>query len=172
MSMTPYMTDPFFGQIERAIDRAMCRFLGDRPLGELSLAVPSLGMGPGMGPTGYPMDIIETKDAFEVTADAPGFDPSDITVQMHEGTLTISGNRKDEKEEKDTEGRVVRRERHFNQFTRSFTMPENVTGEGVTAQLDQGILRVTVPKVEPSPKPEPKRITVQGSSNPAIQGST
>jgi HSP20 family protein len=58
---------------------------------------------------------------------------------------------------------VVRRERHFSQFSRSFTLPDNIKEEGISASLDKGVLTVMVPKVEPAPKPEPKRITVKGA---------
>lgn len=57
---------------------------------------------------------------------------------------------------------VVRRERHFSQFSRTFTLPEHVKEDGISASLDKGVLTVTVPKVEPAPKPEPKRIVVTG----------
>jgi HSP20 family protein len=56
----------------------------------------------------------------------------------------------------------VRRERHFSHFTRSFTLPDHIKEDGITASLDRGVLTVTLPKVEPAPWPaEPKRITVQ-----------
>jgi HSP20 family protein len=60
---------------------------------------------------------------------------------------------------------VVRRERHFSSFTRSFVLPDNVKEDGIAASLDKGVLRVTVPKVEPAPKPQPKRIAVKGGEN-------
>lgn len=59
---------------------------------------------------------------------------------------------------------VVRRERHFSQFTRSFTLPDNIKEDGIAASLDKGVLTVTVPKTEPAPKTEPKRIQVQGGA--------
>lgn len=55
---------------------------------------------------------------------------------------------------------VLRRERHFSQFTRSFALPDAVKEDGISASLEQGVLRVTVPKAEPTPKPQPKRIQV------------
>lgn len=60
---------------------------------------------------------------------------------------------------------VVRRERHFSQFSRSFTLPDNIKDDDIRASLDKGVLTVTVPKVEPAPKAEPKRITVAGPSS-------
>jgi HSP20 family protein len=61
----------------------------------------------------------------------------------------------------------VRRERHFSQFTRSFTLPDNAREDGIAASLDKGVLTVTVPKAEPAPKPQPKRIAVQGAGGSA-----
>lgn len=162
MALSPYFgNDPFFGQIERAMDRAFDRALGGRPGGDTTIAafMPSL-VGPSTA-GGHPMDIVETKDSFNITADAPGFTPDDIQVEMNEGTLTIKGKKQEEKVD-EKEGKVIRRERHFSSFTRSFTLPENVKEEGITASLDQGVLRVAVPKCEPAPKPQPKRIAVTG----------
>lgn len=105
------------------------------------------------------MDIVETKDSYQLHADAPGFSPQDINVEMHEGVLTVSGKRKEEKVD-EKEGKVVRRERHFSSFTRSFTLPEDVKEDGITASLDKGVLKVTLPKTEPTPKPQPKKIQV------------
>jgi len=162
MSLTPYFgQDPFFGNLEKAMDRAFDRALGSRG-GDISLFLPTL-TGPSTG-SGHPMDIIEGKDSFTIRADAPGFSPDDIAVEMHEGSLTISGNKKEEKtEEKD--GKVIRRERHFAAFSRSFTLPDNVQEEGISAALDKGVLTVTLPKTEPAPKPQPKRIAVAGPSS-------
>jgi HSP20 family protein len=157
----PYFgNDPFFGGLDKALDRAFDRALGSRG-GEISLFLPTL-TGPS-GAAGHPMDIVESQNAFTIHADAPGFTPEDISVEMNEGTLTISGKRKEEKQE-EREGKVVRRERHFSTFTRSFTLPDNIKEEGISASLDKGVLTVTVPKVEPAPKPEPKRITVKGTN--------
>jgi len=59
---------------------------------------------------------------------------------------------------------VIRRERHFSQFSRSFTLPDNVAEEGISARLDKGVLTVTLPKTQPAPKPQPKRITVAAAA--------
>eukprot|EP00878_Enallax_costatus_P001164 GHUV01001305.1.p1 GENE.GHUV01001305.1~~GHUV01001305.1.p1 ORF type:complete len:164 (+),score=32.59 GHUV01001305.1:211-702(+) len=162
MALSPYvMTDPLFSNIERAMDRAFDRALGGRSGDVMAAFMPSFTGPSGAG--GHPMDIVETKDKFMLQADAPGFSPDDISVEMNEGVLTVSGKRQEEKVD-EKEGKVVRRERHFSQFTRSFTLPGSVMEDGITASLDKGVLTVTVPKTEPAPKPEPKRIQVQGGS--------
>jgi len=70
------------------------------------------------------------------------------------------------------EGRVLRRERAFSSFSRSFTLPENVKEDEITAGLKNGVLELVVPKVAPPPKAEPKRIKVhaaeQGEAQPKI----
>eukprot|EP00882_Tetradesmus_deserticola_P000315 GHRQ01000349.1.p2 GENE.GHRQ01000349.1~~GHRQ01000349.1.p2 ORF type:complete len:161 (+),score=71.90 GHRQ01000349.1:179-661(+) len=149
-------TDPFFGNMERAMDRAFSRALTGMDVGALKPAM----TGPaGASTTAHPMDIVETKDAYLLHADAPGFSPSDINVEMADGMLTISGKKTEEKAD-ESEGKVVRRERHFTQFTRSFALPESVKEDEIAASLDKGVLCVKVPKAEPQPKPQPKRIQV------------
>ncbi|KAF6260152.1 HSP20-like chaperone [Scenedesmus sp. NREL 46B-D3] len=106
-------------------------------------------------------DIVETPAAFELHCDAPGFTPKDINVEMNEGVITVSGKRKEEKQE-EKEGKVVRRERTMATFTRSFTLPDNVKDDEVSASLVNGVLKVTVPKTEPAAKPAPKKIQVSG----------
>ncbi|GBF99742.1 hsp20-family heat shock chaperone [Raphidocelis subcapitata] len=124
------------------------------PFPSLTSMVPTAG-------SAHPLDVVETNDAFRITVDAPGMDANDISISLSEGrVLTISGKKKHEVEEKDREGRVLRRERAFSTFSRSFTLPENVQEGEITANLDKGVLEVVVPKVEPPPRPEPKRIAV------------
>eukprot|EP00878_Enallax_costatus_P013946 GHUV01014583.1.p1 GENE.GHUV01014583.1~~GHUV01014583.1.p1 ORF type:complete len:170 (+),score=44.77 GHUV01014583.1:115-624(+) len=160
MALSPYMgNDPFFGQMERALDNAFQRALGGRS-GDLMM-FPAL-LGPSSVPAGsHPMDIVETPAAFELHCDAPGFTPEDVNIEMIEGVITVSGKRKDEKKE-EKDGKVVRRERTMSTFTRSFTLPDNVKDDEISASLVNGVLKVTVPKTEPAPKPAPKKIQVSG----------
>lgn len=181
--MLPYPCLPFSTHLfPRAFgDRSLlCDFHTLLPAapGSCSTAVANASAGPispWVGALGTstaaacPMDITETQDAYELTADAPGMDQSNIDIQLHEGMLTIKGHRQLAKEEKDAEGRVVRRERTMSHFTRHFTLPDNVDQEGVTASLDKGVLTLRLPKVTPPPKPEPKRITVAAAPVAAPQ---
>ena len=94
-------------------------------------------------------------------ADAPGFDPQDIAIELKEGILTISGKH-EQQPYADEEGvKVWLKERRPHQFSRSFKLPDNAQAEEIAAHLDKGILSVRVPKLPPAPKPEARRITVQ-----------
>lgn len=162
MALTPFLADPFFTQLERAMDRAFDR-AADRGI-SADLMPFDTQMRPWRSTAGnHPMDVHETDKAFEITADAPGFGPDNIKIELQDNVISISGEKQAENQEKDKEGRVVRQERHFMKFARSFTLPDNVKTDGITADLDKGVLKVVVPKTEPVKKPEPKRIQVKSS---------
>jgi HSP20 family protein len=151
-------TDPLMGGL---IDPSL-GFQGRRnPLDQLMEAVSG---GPSsswmLAPRHHAFDVVETKDAFEFVADAPGFTPDEITVALDKGMLTIKGKHAEERKEVGDDGRVWRSERHATSFSRAFTLPDNVNAEGISANLDKGVLKVCVPKVPEQPKEEPKRIAV------------
>ena len=102
-------------------------------------------------------DVKETKEAFEFKADVPGMKPEDFDVKMNNNRLTITGKREEEKTDKD-ETRYVY-ERSFGSFSRSFTMPEGVDAEKISADLKDGVLNVRVPKM---PQAQPRQISVKG----------
>ena len=156
MSLTTFLVDPFFSDTERNFDRAMQQaFRND-------YATPGTGaLGRPAGSTmRHAVDLVETKDAFKVVTDAPGFAPEDIKVEFHEGRLTVTGERKVEREAPGVDGKFHVQERHFSKFTRQFQLPANISEEKIGASLDKGVLTVTVPKVPEAPKPQPKRIQV------------
>jgi HSP20 family protein len=103
-------------------------------------------------------DIHEEGTAFVVKADVPGMSKEDIKLKLHDGTLLISGERKEEKENKEGESAWV--ERSFGSFMRSFKLPPNVDAEGITAACKDGVLTVTIPKTEVK-EPEAKEIPVE-----------
>jgi HSP20 family protein len=90
------------------------------------------------------VDIFEDEKTIQVKADLPGVKPEEIKIEVENGVLTLSGERKLEKEEKkDGYHRV---ERVYGSFTRSFTLPEAVDGENIEAKYNEGVLTVVLPK--------------------------
>lgn len=91
-------------------------------------------------------DISETSDAVEIRLDAPGMKPEDISIEVTGNTLKISGERKEEKEEK---GKTFHRlERRSGQFYETMTLPCSVKEDKVQAEFHDGVLTVTLPKSE------------------------
>ena len=105
----------------------------------------------------YPsINVAEEKDAVQVVAEIPGVPKEDVKLQLHDGVLTISGERKAPADVKDSE--LLRGEIRYGTFTRTVQLPENVDGEKVTAEYNNGVLRVTLPKHEAS---KPKEISIR-----------
>ena len=92
------------------------------------------------------VNIIEENDKFVLEMAAPGMNKKDFHINLEENVLTISSEKKEEKEE--TKDNYTRREFYYNTFTRSFTLPENVDIENIKADYKNGILTLTLPKKE------------------------
>ena len=105
-----------------------------------------------------PVDIEEDDREYLLKAELPGMKKEDVKLKVEGGTLSISGERKEEKEEKDKKHHRV--ERSYGAFMRSFALPEVVLSEKVSAEFKDGILTVHVPKDE---KAKPKAIEVKVS---------
>jgi HSP20 family protein len=103
-------------------------------------------------------DVYEDKDNFYVRAELPGMRKEDIDLSMHNGSLSISGERKSDDKLKEAE--VYRAERFFGRFQRTITLPTLVAVDKIKAQYQDGILSVTVPKAEEA---KPKHIDVKVS---------
>ena len=106
------------------------------------------------------VDIYETGNNLVIKAELPGIDPKDVDVRVENGTLTISGERKSEKDVK--EGNYHRVERSYGSFVRSFNLPPTVSSENVTAEYKDGILTLNLAKREEA-KPKTIKIQVGGS---------
>jgi HSP20 family protein len=106
------------------------------------------------------VDIVETENELILKADVPGVDLKDIDIQLENGTLTVKGERKLEKEEKNKG--FHRMERSYGSFVRIFTVPDTVDAEHVKAAYEAGVLTITLPKKEVA---KPKAIKVQVSNN-------
>lgn len=92
-------------------------------------------------------DVIENKDNFEVNAELPGFKKADINLDYDNDTLSIHATHDLRKEDKDTEGKVLRKERTSSNVSRAFYLPD-VESDKISASYDGGILKVTLPKQE------------------------
>lgn len=117
------------------------------------------GRGLAKEPFRVAVDIREEDDAFYVDAEVPGVAPEDVKVDVEKNVLTISGERKVEKEEH--EGSFRRVERHYGSFSRSFTLPETVNADHIHADLKNGVLTLRLPKKE---APKPRAIPVNAAS--------
>jgi HSP20 family protein len=93
-----------------------------------------------------PVDIAEDDKEYTVKAELPGLNRENIKVTVEGGVLSIAGERKVEKEEKNK--KYHRIERSYGSFTRSFTLPEDASGEKVNAEFKDGVLKVHLPKEE------------------------
>ena len=101
------------------------------------------------------LDLHEDKDNFYVRAELPGMKKEDIELALHEGCLSLSGERKSERSQAGAE--VLRAERFFGRFQRTVALPSPVATDKVKAQYKDGILTVTLPKAEEA---KPKHIDV------------
>jgi HSP20 family protein len=130
--------------LQREIDRMFDQFFPTRPAGEADSAV--------WAPR---TDLIESEDAYVIHLDVPGMVKDELDVNYQDGMLTIAGERKsDQRNEHDN---VVRIERAFGRFYRSFTLPRAVNAAKIEATYTDGVLTVRVPKAEES---KPRRIKV------------
>ena len=102
-----------------------------------------------------PVDIYEDEHSFTLKLEVPGIEEKDIEVRLENNTLTVTGERKFEKEEKEENFRRV--ERRYGSFTRTFTLPNTVDAENVSADYDKGVLKVRLQK---KAEAKPKQIKV------------
>ena len=132
-----------FERVRREMDRLWDSFLegGLRKRGEEGEWLPSL-------------DVAETKNELVVKAEVPGMDPKDIDISLSDGVLTIKGEKKREKEEKEADYHVV--ERSYGSFLRSVQLPKEVQSDKISASYKNGILRITLSKSEEAKKKEVK----------------
>jgi HSP20 family protein len=102
-----------------------------------------------------PVDLFEDGDHFVLRADLPGVAEEDVSIELEDSILTISGERKSERE---VAGEGFRRvERATGSFRRSLTLPDGVDADAVTAAFDRGVLEVRIPKPE---QRKPRRIEI------------
>lgn len=117
------------------------------------------GRGVGMAA----VDVIDKDKEIQVRAELPGMDENDIDVRVSEGTLTIHGEKKEEREEGEEGGNYYLSERRYGSFQRSFRLPEGIDLDHVDATFKKGVLTVTLPKTKESME-KTKKVKVKGES--------
>ncbi|HSS97170.1 MAG TPA: Hsp20/alpha crystallin family protein [Terriglobales bacterium] len=111
------------------------------------------------------VDVYEDEHAVNLKIEVPGIDEKDLDIRVENNTLTVHGERKFEKEEKEENFRRV--ERQYGSFTRSFTLPQTVDAENVSANYDKGVLKISLPK---KAEAKPKQIKVNVGSATTLEG--
>jgi HSP20 family protein len=139
-------TDPFIA-LQREIDRLFEDFTRGWPaLGSTSELTPS-------------MDVTETDKEIEITAELPGLQEKDVQINIADNVLTIKGEKKAEKEEKDKNYRLF--ERSYGFFSRTLDLPAGVDPDAIKANISNGVLKVTVPKPAPA---QVKKVEVKAAA--------
>ena len=112
-----------------------------------------------------PVDVYEDEHNVNLKIEVPGIDEKDIDVRIENNVLTVHGERKFEKEEKEENFRRV--ERQYGSFTRTFSLPTTVDAEKVQADYDKGVLKIQLPK---KAEAKPKQIKVNVGSQKTLEG--
>jgi HSP20 family protein len=144
--------DPF-SSFRTEMDRLFDSFLTGVPA--LSNLRQSFPAAQGLTPA---WDVKETEKALVVTADLPGIDEKDIHLTIHNGVLSLRGEKKSERTDEHENYHLM--ERSYGSFQRSIRLPETVDDDQVEAQFDKGVLTVTLPK-RPETVKEQKKIEIK-----------
>jgi HSP20 family protein len=112
-----------------------------------------------------PVDVYEDEHNITLKIEVPGIDEKDIDVRIENNTLTVHGERKFEKEEKEENYRRV--ERQYGSFTRTFSLPNTVNHDNVQADYDKGVLKIKLAK---KAEAKPKQIKVNVGSQKTLEG--
>jgi HSP20 family protein len=129
----------------RGLQNELNRIFGFTGNGEVDLWIPQ-------------MDVVENGKAITLKIEVPGIERKDIKVEAEGGILTVSGERKIEKEEKKDD--YVRTERSYGRFERCYSIPDYVDAKKISAECKNGVLCVVLPKVEGA-GPSPQKIEVK-----------
>ena len=140
------LTDPFTA-LQREVDRLFEDF---------TRAWPTFGGASELMPS---TDITETEKEIEITAELPGLQEKDVQVNFADNVLTIKGEKKAEKEEKDKNYRMV--ERSYGSFSRTLQLPSGIDPDAIKANISNGVLKVTVPKLAPK---QVKKVEVKAAA--------
>lgn len=108
-------------------------------------------------------DVKETESGYELDVDLPGYKKENVQVELKDGCLIVSAKMEENRDEKDADGKYIRRERYSGSCSRSFYVGEEIEQEDIRARFEDGILKLSVPKKEARPKVEENRyIAIEG----------
>jgi len=141
--------DSPFWSLQREIDRLFDDF---------TRGFPSMA-GQGRQELLPAMDVTETNNEIEVTAELPGLEEKDVQINLTDNVLTIRGEKKSERDEKTKDYRVV--ERNYGSFYRTLELPPGVDPDKIKASIDKGVLKVVIPKPAPA---QVKNIAVKSAA--------
>ena len=130
----------------------------DQLFDDFSSGLPTFGES---GIMAINLDVAETENAFEVTAEVPGAKPEDIDISLSDNLLTVKGEKKSEKDEKRKNYHMM--ERSYGAFQRSVRLPAEVDESKVDARFENGLLKITLPKA-PQARSKVKKIEVKTSA--------
>ena len=119
-------------------------FFGDFPFGSLN----HFGHSNSLMKT----DVKETDSGYELAIDMPGIKKDAVKVELKDGYITVSAEANYSNDDKDTDGRYIRRERHYGSCSRSFYVGEAITQDEINASFNDGVLKLTVPKKHELPE--------------------
>lgn len=139
---------PFFEQLQQEMEQLFDRFRGYPPVAS---ALPLLGFGNGVLPA---IDMAETEDAVEITADIPGVDANDLDVSLNGDVLVIKGEKSDERTEDDKNYHLT--ERSYGSFHRQIPLGFTPADDAIDGHFSEGVLKVTIPKPDDAKTPNRK----------------
>ena len=106
-------------------------------------------------------DVRETEGSYELDVDLPGFKKDEVSVELKDGYLTIQAAKGLDKDQQDKKGKYIRQERYAGACSRSFYVGEDVEPDEVSAKFEDGILTISVPKMEKKQLPKQTSISIQ-----------
>jgi HSP20 family protein len=145
------LSEPF-SNLQREINR----LFDDFSRGWSAVGWPTTGKTPELMPS---MNVAESEKEIEITAELPGLEEKDVQVNVADNVLTIKGEKKSEKEEKDKNYRML--ERSYGSFSRTLELPAGINPDNIKAALSNGVLKVTVPKPAPA---QVKKVEVKAAA--------
>ncbi len=152
-----------WGSFRSEMDRLFDRFGGSfnmAPIRRMFDAAPAARYETAVDFTAPAVDVNEDTNAYKITAELPGMAEKDVEVRVSGDLLTIKGEKRHEKEEKDKNYHMS--ERSFGMFERSFAIPKGVDRDKIAANFAKGVLTLSLPK-RPDAQPETKKIEVKGA---------